>query len=103
VSRGFLLFGDSLYGRIGRWDGRWFYAGVDVGGYDFAEFGEYVYVAAYDGVLYRFRDGIRWGGFWVTTGAGMCGLWRCIGASCLWGVTTEGVERCWRSAWGACL
>jgi len=50
----------SLYDRIGRWDGRRFYADVDVGGYDFAEFGEYIYAAAYDGVLYRFRDGIRW-------------------------------------------
>jgi hypothetical protein len=49
--------------------------------------------------LARFRDGIRRG----ATGAGICGLWRYIGAGCLWGITTEGVERCWRSAWGACL
>ncbi len=39
ASRGFLLIGDSLYGRIGRWDGSRFYADVDAGGYDFAEFG----------------------------------------------------------------
>ncbi len=70
VSRGFLLIGDSLYGRIGRWDGRWFYADVDVGGYDFAEFGEYVYAAAYAGALYRSRDGIRWGGFLGYYGGG---------------------------------
>ncbi len=76
VSRGFLLVGDSLYGRIGRWDGRRFYADVDAGGYDFAEFGEYVYASAYAGVPYRSRDGIRWGGFWASTGAGICGLWR---------------------------
>jgi hypothetical protein len=63
VSRGFLLIGDSYYDRIGRWDGGWFYADVDVGGYDFAEFGAYIYASAYAGVLYRFRDGIRWGGF----------------------------------------
>ena len=63
VSRGFLLIGDSYYDCIGRWDGRRFYADMDVGGsciYDFAEFGEYVYAVAYAGVLYRFRDGIRW-------------------------------------------
>jgi hypothetical protein len=61
VSCGFLLIGDSLYGRIGRWDGRRFYADVDVGGsciYDFAEFGAYIYAVAYAGALYRFRDGI---------------------------------------------
>ncbi len=63
MSRGFLLIGDSFYGRIGRWDGRRFYADVDVGGYDFAEFGAYVYASAYAGALYRSRDGIRWGGF----------------------------------------
>ncbi len=51
-----ILIGDSLYGRIGRWDGSRFYADVDAGGYDFAEFGEYVYASAYAGV---FRDGIR--------------------------------------------
>jgi hypothetical protein len=45
VSRGFLLIGDSFYDCIGRWDGRWFYADVDVGGCDFAEFGEYVYAS----------------------------------------------------------
>ncbi len=56
VSRGFLLIGDSLYGRIRRWDGSRFYADVDAGGYDFAEFGTYVYASAYAGV---FRDGIR--------------------------------------------
>ena len=63
MSRDFLLIGDSLYDRIGRWDGRGFYADMDAGGsyiYDFAEFGEYVYVAAYAGVLYRSWDGIRW-------------------------------------------
>jgi hypothetical protein len=43
---------------------------------------------------YRFRDGIRRG----ATGAGVCGLWRYIRAGCLWGITTEGVELCWRSA-----
>ncbi len=32
VSRGFLLIGDSLYDRIGRWDGRRFYADMDAGG-----------------------------------------------------------------------
>jgi hypothetical protein len=40
------------------WQG--FYADVDAGGYDFAEFGEYVYTAAHADVLYRSRDGIRW-------------------------------------------
>jgi hypothetical protein len=42
VSRGFLLIGDSLYDRIGRWDGRRFYADVDAGGYDFAVWGVYL-------------------------------------------------------------
>jgi len=63
VSRGFLLTGDSLYDRIGRWDGRRFYDDMDAGGsciYDFAEFGKYVYTVAYAGALYRSRDGIRW-------------------------------------------
>jgi len=41
----FLLIGDSLYDCIGRWDGRRFYADVDAGGCDFAEFGEYIYVS----------------------------------------------------------
>jgi hypothetical protein len=63
VSRGFLLIGDSHYDRIGRWDGRRFYADMHAGGsciYEFAEFGEYVYATAYAGALYRSRDGIRW-------------------------------------------
>jgi hypothetical protein len=76
VSRGFLLIGDSLYDRIGRWDGRRFYADMDAGGsciYDFAEFGEYVYAAAYAGVLYRSRDGIRWE--WVLGYYGGGNMW----------------------------
>jgi hypothetical protein len=84
VSRGFLLIGASLFDRIGRWDGRRFYVDVGAGSYNFAEFGEYI---LYAGALCRFRDGLR----------------RYIRAGCLWGITTEGVERCWRSAWGACL
>jgi hypothetical protein len=43
---------------------------------------------------------------WYSAGrywGGVCGLWRYIRAGCLWGITTEGVELCWRSAWGACL
>ncbi len=85
ASRGFLMIGDSLYGRIGRWDGRRFNADVDAGGYDFAEFGEYVYASAYAGV---FRDGIRRGG---STGAGICGL-------LFMGYNNGRLERCWRSA-----
>lgn len=103
MSRGFLLIGDSLYDRIGRWDGKRFYVDVGAGGYDFAEFGAYIYATTYAGALYRFRDGIRWGGFLGYYWAVICGLWRCTRASCLWGITTEGVELCWRSAWGACL
>ncbi len=106
VSRGFLLIGDSLYDRIGRWDGRgfmptWMRAGLvstilqSLG----SMFTQLPTLVCFIG------SGMVFGGsgFWITTGAGICGLWRYIGAGCLWGITTEGVELCWRSAWGACL
>jgi hypothetical protein len=70
VSCGFLLIGDSLYDSIGRWDGRRFYADVDAGGYDFAEFGEYIYAS----VRWRALSVPRWysvGRYW---GGGMWSL-----------------------------
>ena len=62
MSRGFLLIGDSLYGHIGRWDGRWLYADVDAGGYDFAEFGEYIYASVRLSVPGWYSAGRYWGG-----------------------------------------
>ena len=79
-----------------QWDGRRFYADVDAGGFDFAEFGDMFTRLP---TLARFRDGIQW----ASTGAGICGLRRYIRAGCLWGITTEGVERCWGSAQCVCL
>jgi hypothetical protein len=63
VSRGFLWIGDSYYDRIGRCDGRGFYADVDAGGCDFAEFGAYIYASAYAGALPGwYSAGRYWGG-----------------------------------------
>jgi murein DD-endopeptidase MepM/ murein hydrolase activator NlpD len=63
VSHGYLLMGDTYYDRIGRWDGKNFYADLDDYGwciYDFQDFGGYVYAAAYDGRLWRSSDAIHW-------------------------------------------
>lgn len=63
VSRGYLLMGDSLYDRIGRWDGSKFFVDLDDWGsciYDFQEFGCCVYAAAYDGRLWRSPDAVTW-------------------------------------------
>lgn len=63
VSHGYLLLGDVLYDRFGRWDGSNFYADQSGGGsciYDYQDFGDYVYAAAYQGRLWRSTDAIHW-------------------------------------------
>ena len=59
----YLLMGDWMWDRFGRWDGTNFYADYDGGGsciYDYADYGGYVYAAAYYGRLWQSSDGIHW-------------------------------------------
>jgi hypothetical protein len=63
VSRDYLLLGDTLWDRIGRWDGNNFYRDLDGRGsciYDFQDFMGYVYAAAYNGRLWRSPNAINW-------------------------------------------
>lgn len=63
VSQNYLLMGDTYYDRIARWDGNRFHVDLDDGGsciYDFQEYGNYVYAAAYMGRLWRSSDKIHW-------------------------------------------
>lgn len=64
VSRGYLLMGDAGSDYFGHWDGSNFYADLADGGsciYDYQDYGDYVYAAAYVGRLWRSSDGIHWG------------------------------------------
>jgi len=64
VSHGYLLMGDIGWDYIGHWDGVSFYqdqpstTGSCI--YDFQEYGDYLYAAAYTGRLWRSTDATRW-------------------------------------------
>lgn len=63
ISHDYLLMGDILYDRFGRWDGSSFYADLSGGGsciYNYQDYGDYVYAAAYLGRLWRSTDAINW-------------------------------------------
>lgn len=63
ASPSYLLMGDSSWDRIGRWDGSKFYTDLDGGGsciYDFIEYGNHVYAAAYMGRLWCSQDAVNW-------------------------------------------
>lgn len=64
ISHNYLLMGDIAWDRIGRWDGSTFYRDqtTKTGSciYDFEDYGDYVYAAAYYGRMWRSSDGINW-------------------------------------------
>lgn len=64
VWNNYLLMGDLGYDYFGHWDGTIFEADQMSGGsciYDYEEYGNYVYAAAYHGRLWRSSDGMNWG------------------------------------------
>jgi len=60
----YLLMGDIGWDRIGRWDGSTFYTDqtLQTGSciYDFEDYGDYVYAAAYEGRMWQSSDGTNW-------------------------------------------
>lgn len=64
VSRGYLFMGDTYWDYIGHWDGSIFYmdqtASTGSCIYDFADYGDYIYAAAYGGRMWRSSDGVSW-------------------------------------------
>jgi len=59
----YLLMGEYSRDNFGRWDGTAFHADHEGGGsciYDYEEYGDYVYAAAYQGRLWRSPDGVNW-------------------------------------------
>ncbi len=63
ISRDYLLMGDVGMDHFGRWDGSSFYADLADGGsciYDYQDYGDNVYAAAYAGRMWRSSDGVNW-------------------------------------------
>jgi len=63
VSHDYLLMGDAGMDYFGHWDGSSFYADLADGGsciYDYQDYGDNVYAAAFLGRMWRSSDGINW-------------------------------------------
>jgi hypothetical protein len=63
VSHDYLLMGDAGMDYFGHWDGSSFYTDLVDGGsciYDYQDYGDSVYAAAYVGRMWRSSDGINW-------------------------------------------